>query len=139
MSYPTIIILKTDQGNWWVRGLLRIKYAFINQVNKVLPELESNLLLGILIGARKALPQDVIDNFNATGVSHVIAISGYNISIIVASIGFLDTRIGRRANVWLNVVVLLGFVIMSGASASVNRAAIMGGLVLLSSRAGRLY
>jgi competence protein ComEC len=138
-SYPKIIILKTGQGNWWVRQLLGIKYAFIRQVNQVLPEVESNLLLGILIGARKALPQEIIDNFNATGVSHVIAISGYNISIIISSLGFLDRHIGRKTNFWLNLAVVAAFVIMSGASASVNRAAIMGALVLMSSRAGRLY
>lgn len=139
MSYPKIIVLKTGQGHWWVRGLLGVKYAFIKQASKVLPEVESNLLLGILIGARKALPDEVVNNFNATGVSHVIAISGYNISIIISALAFLDRYIGRRANFWLNLAVVAGFVVMSGASASVNRAALMGGLVLLSSRAGRLY
>jgi competence protein ComEC len=139
MSYPKIIVLKNNQGHWWVRGLLAIKYAFIRQVNKVLPEVESNLLLGILIGARKALPDEVINNFNATGVSHVIAISGYNISIIVSGLGFLDRKFGRRFNFWLTLSVILAFVIMSGASASVIRAALMGGLVLVSSRVGRLY
>ncbi len=139
MSYPKIIVLKTGQGQWWVRGLLGIKYAFVHQVNKVLSEVESNLLLGILIGARKALPDEVIGNFNATGVSHVIAISGYNISILASSLTFLDRRIGRKANFWLTIAVIVAFVIMSGASASVVRAALMGGLVLLSSRVGRLY
>jgi len=139
MSYPKIIVLKTGQGHWWVRWLVVIKYVFIRQVNKVLSAVESNLLLGILIGARKALPDEVINNFNSTGVSHVIAISGYNISILASSLTFLDRRIGRRANFWLTLIVILAFVIMSGASASVVRAALMGGLVLLSSRVGRLY
>jgi competence protein ComEC len=139
MNRPKIIILKHGQGHWWVKGLLGIKYAFIRQVNKVLPDVERNLLLGILIGARKALPDEVINNFNATGVSHVIAISGYNISILAASLGFLDRKIGRRWNFWLTLGLIAAFVVMSGASASVVRAGFMGALALLSGRVGRLY
>ena len=108
-------------------------------MNRVLPETESNLLLGILIGARKALPKEVIDNFNITGTSHIIAISGYNISIIATSLTFVSFYIGRKLNTWLILIIVCSFVIMSGASSSVVRAAIMGSLFLLAGRAGRLY
>lgn len=139
MQRPKIIVLQNNKGNRVVRSLLIVKHAFVKQVKKVLSDTESNLLLGILIGARKGLPDEVIENFNITGVSHVIAISGYNISIIVVALGFLDKWLGRKLNFWLTLFVILIFVIISGASASVVRAALMGGLVLLSSRAGRLY
>lgn len=139
MQRPKIIVLRQRQGNWLVHKLLVAKHAFMRQVNKVLPETESNLLLGILIGARKGLPEAVTENFSVTGVSHIIAISGYNISIIAASLSVLDRYIGRRKNFWFTIALILSFVIMSGASASVVRAALMGGLFLLSGHSGRPY
>lgn len=139
MQRPKVIILQHHQGNPVTRQLLVVKHVFIKQIKSVLSEVQSNLVLGILIGARKGLPEDVINNFNATGVSHIIAISGYNISIIAVSLGFLDKWLGRRINFWFTAIVILVFVIISGASASVTRAALMGGLVLVSTRVHRLY
>lgn len=139
MKYPKAIVLKTNAGNPVVEKLLALKYIFIAQVNKVLPEPYSSLLLGILIGARKSLPQEIIDNFNTTGTSHIIAISGYNISIIASALGFLVYVFGRKSAFVITLGIILLFVIISGASASVIRAALMGGLLLTSSRIGRLY
>jgi competence protein ComEC len=139
MYYPKVIVLRQNQAAGWRWQLLRVKYVFIKQIQKVLPEVESNLLLGILIGARKGLPQEVVENFNLTGISHIVAISGYNISIIIGSLGFLARRIGRKLNMYLTLVVVLAFVIVSGASSSVVRAALMGGLLLLAGNIGRIY
>ncbi len=139
MSYPKILVLKGHQQNFVKEWLLDIKWAFTRRVDKLLPEPQSSLLMGILIGARKTLPPDVVNNFNATGVSHVIAISGYNITIIVSALGYALYFLGRRSRFWLTLGVIVGFVILSGASASVIRAAIMGGLVLLSAIIGRQY
>jgi competence protein ComEC len=97
------------------------------------------LLLGILIGARRSLPPQVLDDFTNTGVSHVIAISGYNISVIVASLAFLAKLIGRRSSFWISLLVIFAFVVVSGASSSVLRASIMGGLLLLSFQVYRPY
>ncbi|HYV33243.1 MAG TPA: ComEC/Rec2 family competence protein, partial [Candidatus Limnocylindria bacterium] len=95
--------------------------------------------MGILIGARKTLPQSVIDNFNTTGVSHVIAISGFNISIIIKSLEYLAKLFGRRFSFWLSLIIIFSFVILSGASASVIRAAVMGSLLLIAFNIGRQY
>lgn len=139
MKYPKILVLKSHRLNFFKGKLLDVKHAFIARIDRLLPEPEASLLMGILIGARKTLPQTVVDNFNNTGVSHIIAISGYNITIIISALGFLASRLGRRARLWLTLLVIVGFVILSGASASVIRAAIMGGLFLFSSNIGRQY
>lgn len=139
MSYPKTVVLKSRQGNWFTGRLLLLKHLFIGRLNQILPEPYSSLLLGILIGARKSLPQDIIDNFTATGTSHIIAISGYNISIIISSLGFLAYYFGRKASFVLTLIIIFAFVIISGASASVIRASLMGGLLLTSFNIGRLY
>ncbi|MCL5666747.1 MAG: competence protein ComEC family protein, partial [Patescibacteria group bacterium] len=139
MSYPKILILKSHQLNPVKENLLKIKHAFAQRISNFLNEPQASLLMGILIGARKTLPQNVVDNFNATGVSHIIAISGYNISIIIKALEYLARLLGRKMSFWLSLLVIAGFVIVSGASASVIRAAIMGGCLLLAFYIGRQY
>lgn len=139
MQYPKILVLKSGQGNWLKFFLLKIKQAFVKQTSAYLAEPKASLLLGILIGARKGLPQSITDEFNEAGLSHILAVSGYNISIIVGALGVLVYVFGRRAGFWLSFLAILGFVILSGASASAVRAAIMGIMLLLAFRLGRPY
>lgn len=139
VSYPKILILRSDQGNPVKTLLLKTKRGFVERLRKFLPEPQNSLALGILIGARRGLPQDVIENFNSTGTSHIIAISGYNIAVIVAALSILAWIVGRRASFWLSLFIILGFVVIAGASASVVRAAVMGILLLMAFNIGRLY
>lgn len=139
MSYPKVLILKSHQLNPVKEFLLNVKSAFAKRIGQFIKEPQASLLMGILIGARKTLPQSVIDNFNTAGVSHVIAISGYNISIIIKSLEYLAKLFGRRFSFWLSLIIIFGFVIISGASASVIRAAVMGSLLLVAFNIGRQY
>ncbi len=139
MSYPKALILKNHRLNPVNEFLLQIKSAFAKRISQFIKEPQASLLMGILIGARKTLPQSVMDNFNNTGVSHVIAISGYNISVIIKALESLAKLFGRRVSFWLSVIFIFGFVILSGASASVIRAAVMGALLLVAFNIGRQY
>ncbi|MDE2311486.1 MAG: ComEC/Rec2 family competence protein [Patescibacteria group bacterium] len=139
MKYPQILTLKSHRQNVVKEWLLNVKWAFTRRVDRLLPEPQSSLLMGILIGARKTLPANIVDNFNATGTSHIIAVSGYNITIIVSNLAFLAYYLGRRWRFWVVLLVIVGFVIISGASASVARAAIMGGLAALATLWWRQY
>lgn len=139
MSYPKILVLKNGQGNPVKLFLLKLKHSFSRRLQKFLPQPQSSLALGILIGAKRGLPADVAENFNITGTSHIVAISGFNIAVIVAGLNWLAWLIGRRANLWLSALLVAGFVFIAGAGASVVRAAVMGGLLLLTFNLGRLY
>lgn len=139
MAYPKVITLKSGEGNRYIIALLKIKYWCSANIAKTLHEPESSLLLGILIGARKTLPPAVVDDFSKTGTSHIIAISGYNISIIIALLAVLAKYFGRKISFWLSLGVIISFVVMAGSSASVLRAAVMGIMLLVSFNIGRLY
>jgi competence protein ComEC len=139
VRYPHILVLKNNQGNWVKEQLLSLKHSFVSRMGTFLPEPFGSLLAGILIGAKKTLPQNIVDDFNTTGLSHVVAVSGFNITIIISSLGFLAYYLGRRTSFVVSLGVILGFVIISGASASVVRAGVMGLLILASSQVGRLY
>lgn len=139
--YPQISLIKREDKKDFYGYLLVFKKSFTDQINKILPEPQASFLSALLVGAKRSLPDDLIKAFNATGTSHIIAISGYNISIIAALVfnflGFL--LVPRRLIFWLVGFLIIIFTLIAGAGASVVRAAVMGGLILLAKREGRFY
>ena len=105
-----------------------------------MPEPQASFLAGLLIGAKKSIPADLMAVFNQTGTTHIIAVSGYNVTIIAAFLLLLAQNLGlsRKKAFWLIIFVLIIFVIITGLQASIIRASIMGALVLLANYLGRL-
>lgn len=109
-------------------------------IEKILPEPQASFLAGLLFGIDKNIPKNLLEDFNKTGTRHIIALSGYNITIIASLImGFLLwLGFWRKHAFYLSITAIIFFVFLTGASASVVRAAIMGLLVLLAQQVGRL-
>jgi competence protein ComEC len=63
---------------------------------RVLPEPEAGLAAGILIGLRDRVDRELAADFTTAGVSHVVAISGWNIAIVAAAVAALGGSLGRR-------------------------------------------
>ena len=103
----------------------------------VLPEPEAGLAAGILIGLRDLVDRDLAAAFTTAGVSHVVAISGWNIAIVAAAVAAMTGRIGRRRRSVVTIVAIVTYVVFAGASASVLRAGLMAGVVLLARESGR--
>ncbi|MBL7163005.1 MAG: ComEC/Rec2 family competence protein [Anaerolineales bacterium] len=97
-----------------------------------------SLFSGILLGVETGIPEPVKEAFKETGTSHVIAISGFNITIVA---GMFATFFGRMLNPRKGAVAaVLGiaiYTILVGADAAVVRAAIMGGFSLFARQVGR--
>ena len=106
-------------------------------LTRVLPEPEAGLAAGILIGLRDRVDRDLAAAFTTAGVSHVVAISGWNIAIVAAAIGAMAGRLGRRRRSVVTILAIVAYVAFAGASASVVRAALMAGVVLLARETGR--
>ncbi len=112
---------------------------FLRNLKASLPEPHSAFIAGILIGARSELPKSIIKEFQKTGTSHIIAVSGYNITIVAkALLAVLLVVFARRYAFWATIAGLVAFMIITGAQASVVRATIMGIAVLLARHVGRL-
>jgi competence protein ComEC len=111
-----------------------------NQINLLWPEPESSLIAGLLYGARSGFSDELKQDFAQSGITHIVAISGYNISLVASILISTLLRLGwnRLRAFWLAVFGIVLFVLFTGASASVVRAGIMGIVVLLSSWLGRL-
>ena len=103
----------------------------------ILPEPEAGLAAGILIGLRDLVDRDLAAAFTTAGVSHVVAISGWNIAIVAAAVGAFAGRLGRRRRSVVTIVAIVAYIVFAGASASVVRAGLMAGVVLLARESGR--
>jgi competence protein ComEC len=106
-------------------------------LTRALPEPAAGLAAGILIGLRERVDRELAADFTTTGLSHVVAISGWNIAIVAGLVaGFLGTWPRRRRAV-ATVGAIALYTILAGASASVLRAAVMAGVALLARETGR--
>jgi len=140
-SFPTVEKIGEGRGSKLKIILSEIKHSFEKNLERVLPEPHAAFLKGLTLGERESLPQDLVENFNRIGVTHIIALSGYNITLIGDF--FIETLIALTVpfNIafWIAVAGILLFVLLTGASPSVVRAGIMGMLVLVAQKEGRLY
>lgn len=111
-----------------------LRSAIISRHRANLDRTEGDLLSSIVLGDRSTdLPTEVLADFRKTGLSHLLAASGFNLSILVGAIFYLFSfKGGRRATV--ATIALSGiaiFVLLAGLSASVARAASMWSLIVL--------
>lgn len=97
------------------------------------------LLPGLVDGDTSRLDVDVKEDFRATGLTHLTAVSGSNVAIVLATVlGIVGLiGVGPRVRAVLAVLGLIGFVIVARPSPSVMRAAAMGAVVLLALMVGR--
>jgi competence protein ComEC len=125
-------------GNIFLEKIFAIKAVIAGRINKLWHEPYASFMAGLLYGYRGGLGT-LNDLFSRTGVTHIVAISGYNITIISTILIALCTRlyIPRKKAFWLIIFGIFVFVIFAGASASVVRAGIMGVIVLLTKQVGR--
>jgi competence protein ComEC len=119
------------------RALETVRRGAADALARVLPEPEAGLAAGILIGLRDRVDRDLAAAFTTAGVSHVVAISGWNIAIVAAAVATLAGSLGRRRRSVVTVLAIVAYVCFAGASASVVRAAMMAGVVLLARESGR--
>ncbi|MBI2096906.1 MAG: ComEC family competence protein [Candidatus Sungbacteria bacterium] len=141
MSFPEIEVLERGRGSGLYRFLFQIKYSFSSALNRHLPEPHASFMAGLILGERKSFPPELTEKLQATGTTHLVALSGYNITIVADA--FLKTLTFFFIPFsWAFGVAILGimlFTMLTGAAASVVRAAIMGILVLVARREGRQY
>ncbi|TAJ99721.1 MAG: MBL fold metallo-hydrolase [Chloroflexota bacterium] len=119
------------------RTLEGLRRAADEALRLAIPEPEAGLASGILIGLRDRVDRDLAAAFTTVGASHVVAISGWNIAIVAATLGALAGRFARRRRAALTAIAIVAYVIFVGASPSVVRAAAMAGVVLLARELGR--
>ncbi len=115
----------------------RIRRGVGDALANVLTEPEAGLAAGIMVGLRDRVARDVADALTTAGLSHIVAISGWNIAVVAAIVAALLRRWPRRWRAMATIAVIAAYTIVAGASPSVVRAALMAGVVLTAREGGR--
>jgi competence protein ComEC len=127
MRFPDANVLSDTGGSAFRRALLAVRERGRAAIQASLPEPQAALLTGILLGDDSGLPRTLADDFRATGMTHIIAISGFNIALIIALLDRLAAPLlPRRAGAVIIAFIIALYALLVGASASVVRAAVMG-------------
>jgi competence protein ComEC len=125
-------------GNRALALIYRFRDAALRRIYQIYPDPEASLMAGILLGVDTGIPADLQKAFKDTGTAHIIAISGFNISIIAALFVALFGRLfGPRRGAIISIVGITLYTIMVGADPAVVRAAIMAGIAIFAALIGR--
>lgn len=137
-DYPQIEVRQEFVGNLVWRWLYQLKHYFLHIADQTMPEPASSLLAGLLLGVSATLPKQILDGFNAAGLTHIIALSGFNISIVAGAVLGLLRWLPLSLRLAIAIIVIWLFVLLTGAAPSAVRAGLMGMIILSAGLFGRL-
>ncbi len=134
-----IKLLEKNKGNSILKIIYRIRQNISEQINQLWPEPTASFVNSILLGYKKAMSEDLKEEFRRAGVAHIIVISGLHITLITLLLSKIlyGLKIKRTRQLPFILIFLLFFIFLSGFSASTLRASLMGLIVLLSQNIGR--
>lgn len=123
----SINILKENNVNLIDRVVNFTKNRIKEECKRILPEKEANFLIGVLIGDKLEIDEDIKQDFSNSNLSHILAVSGMHVSYVVMGIGFVigKFKIGKIKEKTITIIFLIFFMILTGCSPSVQRACIM--------------
>ena len=140
MSFPESSLVSQGHGIAFYRWLYNARQQLADSLTQVVPEPQASVGQALLLGLRQDLPEDLVDDFRSTGTSHVLAISGLHIGIVLGlSLAVSQRALGRRRQLYLvaPLVIIWLYALISGMSPSAARAAIMGTAYLAALLVGR--
>jgi len=129
--YVDITRITSNEGNPLKKHLYALRHAFEDTIKKVLPSEKAAFLIGLTVGSTAEFTKGFMEDLRTTGTTHLVALSGSNISYIISVIMLtLAWFLPRKQLFWPTLSIITLFVIMTGAEASLVRAALMNSIVL---------
>lgn len=125
--------LRMTKGN----ELSFVRDIALRRLDSLFPEPSASFAKGLLFGASVKLPESLREDFRKAGLTHIFALSGYNVIVILSALEILFVVISRHKWTILSIDILILFIVVVGGSASIVRAVIMGSLNLIAKCLGR--
>ncbi len=138
-KFTTVSFLESGHGSNIKNVLFKTKHIFTEAINRALPAPKSNLMAGLLLGTKQSLGKELLSEFQRSGVSHVVVLSGYNIVIVAQSVMSLLSFLPHTFSFGFGCLGIILFTMLSGGGASAWRAAIMVLVALFAKQTNREY
>jgi competence protein ComEC len=139
MSYPKIEIISRGNGNKIQSALFFAKEKFLEKMNQAISTPESLLMGGLILGEKSSFNQALRQSFVNTGTIHIVALSGYNVTIVAEWFMKLFAFLPKNFGIGTGIFAIILFIIMTGGSSTAIRAGIMATLALIARATGRNY
>lgn len=116
-----------------------LRDVFVEAVRKAVPDPEALLGIGFLTGQKSALPPDLLEALQISGLTHIVVASGYNLTILVRLSRRLLSRVSRLTAFTGSILLVITMIGITGLSPSMTRAGLVTGLSLVTWYYGRHF
>ncbi len=139
MREPEIINHGGFSGNYLLKFLYKIRNKFAINLEKYLNKNDSTLSRGVILGEKTGITNSLRDNLANTSTAHIIALSGYNITIVSELVTKITAGLGLVISGALSVFSIIIFILLAGGGSSALRAGIMGIILVYARSRGKNY
>lgn len=140
IRYGEIERIAVGEGNPIVAALVAGKHRFMRSLESVIPEPHAGLGEGLLLGEKRALGESLETAFRKTGIIHIVVLSGYNVLLVVTFVMSVFAYLfDIKFRTFFGILAIGAFAVLVGLSATVVRASLMAGLLLVARFTGRTY
>lgn len=131
----------TSPSPWlrFLRVLGSIRAWFMGSLERALPDPESALAAGIIVGGKQGLGKELLDAFTVAGMLQLVVLSGYNVAIVADGVFKVLSRLPKRIATGAAAFSIACFVLAAGAGSAALRAGLMAIIALLARATGRTY
>jgi len=140
VSFANVTVLDSNKGNLLLSYLYQVKQFFVSTLEDAISSPQVDLGVGLLLGVKQALGDDLETAFRQTGIIHIVVLSGYNVMLVVGFFWWLSSWVlPQRGRIIFGLVGITLFALLVGLSATVVRASIMAAILLMGKLIGRTY
>ena len=127
LLYILIYFLRWQQGGWEIELDLfpNFREDLDHRISQLLPSPQAELLSGIVLGNKKDLPISLKLALRDTSTLHIVVVSGQNLTLLAGVFMNLAGLLNRKLAIFITLIAICGYIILTGAQIPVLRAAIM--------------
>lgn len=127
-------VISNNNYNIILNKIYKFRHFMKTKIEELLPKETAGLCLGMLIGDTSKIEEELQENFRDSNLSHILAVSGANVSYIIVSITYVFNKLcfRKKFSKIISIILLILFMLLTGCTSSVNRACIMAILMLIA-------